>query len=173
MRWALLSELLEVTPGQQARARAVTDFPSEIFDNHFPSFPVTPGVLALEMINQLSGLLAKASAWEQRGFLVFPVLTMIQQCKFRSFLPPNTEIEVYSRLLELRPESAMFSGEVRRGAVRYVNATVVLAFQPDGSAGQGDVTLLTDHVKKEFIRLKSPWMPESDRDAAGRTEPGE
>src|SRR5690349_19524113 len=83
LRWQLLRAVDEVVPGERIVGRATTDFPPELYADHFPSFPVTPGVLLIELGAQLSGLLVQATVHERRGHWVFPVLALVRDAKFR------------------------------------------------------------------------------------------
>lgn len=159
MRWQLLDRIDVLVPGSHTEATSTTDFPSELYADHFPSFPVTPGVLLTEMGAQLSGLLTQASVLQSRGRWVFPFLGMIERAKFRAFVPPGTRVVVRATLDELRPNAAICKAELRFDQTRCANMTLMLPFDPDGAAGQADPERLRAHSIQQLRRLEAPWLP--------------
>ena len=77
-----------------------------LFQDHFPSFPVVPGVLTLEALAQVAGKLIGYTVRKQRGDWPFPILSMMDRVKFRRFIPPSTPVSLEVSLHELREESA-------------------------------------------------------------------
>lgn len=150
-------------PGQSALASASTRFPDELFADHFPSFPVTPGVLLAEMGAQLSGLLVQATMLEQKGLWTFPFLGMIEGAKFRAFVGPAADVEVRSRIDVLREEGALCKATVRSGGRTCADMTLMLLFAPADGAMPADPAVLQSHARAEYARLASPWMPSDTR----------
>src|SRR5690242_17660824 len=107
MRWRLLERVRELVPGESASADASTDFSEELFADHFPTFPTTPGVLLTEMGAQLCGLLVQATMVARRDLWVFPFLGQIEGAKFRAFVAPKSRLEIRARIDSLRDEAAM------------------------------------------------------------------
>lgn len=159
MRWRLLQRVRELVPGQSALAEASADFPEELFADHFPSFPVAPGVLLTEMGAQLSGLLVQATLLSTRSRWTFPFLGMIEGAKFRSFVRPNQELEVRTRIDSMRDEGALCKARIVSGATTCADMTLLLVFDPEGGAGTADRNLLQEHARSEYQRLCSPWLP--------------
>ena len=107
VRWRLLDAITELVPGERAVGTATSNLPAELFEDHFPGFPVVPGVLLIEMGAQLAGRLVEISVSQQKGFMVLPFLTMVQEAKLRRFVLPGQTLEVRASLQAVREESAL------------------------------------------------------------------
>lgn len=158
MRWLLLQSITDLQPGERIVGTARTDFPDALFGDHFPGFPVTPGVLLIEMCAQLSGKLIEASCIEARGHWVYPILSIVRESKFRAFVPPNTEIELRAKLTSLRPESAECRASVHIGKKRHANMTLIFVFDPEGKPPSIEEDLEA-WERANFAALQSPWQP--------------
>ncbi len=159
MRWRLLERVRELVPGQCASADASTDFGDELFADHFPTFPTTPGVLLTEMGAQLSGLLVQATLVTDRNLWVFPFLGQIEGAKFRAFVAPKTRLEIHARIDSLRDEAALCKATVTNGGRKSADMTLMLVFDPNGMAGSGDRDVMERFCRDEYRRLTSPWQP--------------
>jgi 3-hydroxyacyl-[acyl-carrier-protein] dehydratase len=162
MRWRLLASVTALEPGRSISGTARSDFPDALFADHFPSWPVTPGVLLIEMAAQLSGLLTQASVLASRAKWVFPVLALVREAKLRAFVPPAAELHLDATLVDLGAQSALCKAELRHLGRRCVSASLLLVFDRDGGAGAGDEAALRQAAREEYRRLGSPWQPRDD-----------
>jgi len=73
------------------RIRAVCTVPqqSTIFEGHFPSYPLMPGVLLIECMAQTTGWLVSVLG----GFVAMPFLVGVKDAKFRSPVFPGNALE--------------------------------------------------------------------------------
>jgi 3-hydroxyacyl-[acyl-carrier-protein] dehydratase len=167
MRWRFLERITELVPGKRAVALATTSFPEALYADHFPTVPVTPGVLLLEFCVQLASMLAQATSWETRGVWVLPVLIIIYEGKFRSFVPPATRVLIETSLEELHPKSGVFNARVMLGDQRCLSARFVLSLDPYSHAlPRQSRQALESFGREEFDRVESPWRPGSPPAAA-------
>ncbi len=67
---------------------------SPVFDGHFPSFPILPGVLMLEMMNQAAGYMLYRRFNRER----FVFLGGVKRAKFRRMVKPGTTCEISGRI---------------------------------------------------------------------------
>lgn len=106
MRWRLVDRIDELVLDRDARGVVSFDPGLPLFEDHFPGFPVVPGVLLLESLAQLSGKLIGYSVRRNRGDWPFPVISMMNGIKFRRFVRPGQELTLHSELITVRDDMA-------------------------------------------------------------------
>jgi len=109
VRFVLLDEILELEPGRRALARKVFSPEDDYLADHFPGFPVVPGVLLTEAMGQTGGWLLL----HHLDFSRLVLLVMVQHAKFRQLVLPGQEV-----LLEAELESIGESDYVARARAR-------------------------------------------------------
>ncbi|MDX1947502.1 MAG: 3-hydroxyacyl-ACP dehydratase FabZ family protein [Pirellulaceae bacterium] len=97
MRFCLLDKITELVPGVRItgtrRLRAEEDY----LKDHFPRFPVMPGVLMLEAAFQASSFLVRQS----EGFVnSIVVLKEARNIKYSDFVTPGKELVVTAEILK-------------------------------------------------------------------------
>lgn len=90
MRWLLIDRILEIDPGKKALGIRCFSRSEPFFMDHFPGYPIVPGVLQIEMIAQLGGKCILASTND-----FSPVLTSVQNAKFRKEIFPGDKAFVH------------------------------------------------------------------------------
>ena len=78
------------------------------FTGHFPSMPVMPGVLIIEAMAQVGGLLVGKLAPHTRGRIMF--LASIEEAKFRRPVVPGDQLRLEMKLIRLKYSVAKMSG---------------------------------------------------------------
>ena len=121
MRFILIDELTEISKGRQASARKVFRETETLFEDHFPGFPIVPGVLLSEAMSQTAGWLLLYSL----DFATWPLLNMIQSAKFRRPVAPGDELVIEARIDRLETESSRVRASVAAGGARVADATLV------------------------------------------------
>ncbi|HZW11290.1 MAG TPA: hypothetical protein VFF69_15410 [Phycisphaerales bacterium] len=107
MHFNLVDRVLEASPEGATTLKQVS-LAEEYLQDHFPSFPVLPGVLMLEAMVQ-AGRVAAAS----RGLSVPLVLGEVRALKYNRFVPPGAAIRAQVSLDEAEPADTLsFRGQV-------------------------------------------------------------
>jgi 3-hydroxyacyl-[acyl-carrier-protein] dehydratase len=78
------------------------------FTGHFPGFPVMPGVLILEAMAQVAGILVAKVAPHTRGKLMF--LASVEDAKFRRPVIPGDQLRIEMNMLRLKTTIAKMRG---------------------------------------------------------------
>ena len=135
----------------------------DYFNEHFPDFPVVPGVLQVEALAQLSGKLIEVTVCDQEGRWVWPILSIVRKAKFRRFVRPGDVIELRSEITQLREESAVCKVSALVDGQRTTTAEIVFVFSPDNLASDDAQKLLEDLERKNLKMLWSgyaDWLAE-------------
>ena len=101
MRWFLVDQIDLLNINMSITGKKTFHAEEEFFQDHFPNFPVVPGVLLMESLAQISGKLIGYSVRTQRGDWPFPILSMMNRVKFRKFVRPGQCITLESTLKSL------------------------------------------------------------------------
>ncbi len=78
------------------------------FTGHFPGYPVMPGVLILESMAQVAGVLVARLAPHTRGRIMF--LASIEEAKFRKPVVPGDQLRIEMKMLRLKTTIAKMQG---------------------------------------------------------------
>ncbi len=94
-----IDEVLELVPGESARARWTLRPDTPFLAGHFPGEPIMPGVIILEALAQ-TGALAALSTDDGRGRLA--LFAGVDKCRFRRPVRPGEVLEMSTRVTRTR-----------------------------------------------------------------------
>jgi 3-hydroxyacyl-[acyl-carrier-protein] dehydratase len=94
MRFILIDRIVSLVPGELAVAARSVRHDEEYFRDHFPGFPVVPGVLLTEMMAQTAGKGLDAER-RPRGKAM---LARILSASFRQWVRPSDELLVHAMI---------------------------------------------------------------------------
>lgn len=160
MRWRLVDRIDSLELGQSATGVVCFDPGLELFQDHFPRFPVVPGVLLLESLAQLSGKLIGYTVRKQRGDWPFPIISMMNGVKFRRFVRPGETLALHTELTDLREEMAVCRVRGRIGKRVHVQAEQIFVFNAVPLEQDQDGALLESLERSELQRLWADYPPE-------------
>src|SRR3954471_16616661 len=124
MRFNLVDRIVEVRPGQALRAVKKLTLGEEYLADHFPTFPVMPGVLMLETLVEAGAWLLRVSDDFRHSVVV---LREARHVKYGSFMEPGRQMAVAVDLVEQGPGSATFKGKGEVDGQATVSARFTLA----------------------------------------------
>jgi 3-hydroxyacyl-[acyl-carrier-protein] dehydratase len=101
----------------------------DFFDDHFPRHPVMPGVLILEGLAQLAGLLVEACLEARTGRRSKAVLTILERTKFRRMVRPGDTLAYEVAVRALHDGGGKAAARALRGDEVVATTEMVFAFQ--------------------------------------------
>jgi 3-hydroxyacyl-[acyl-carrier-protein] dehydratase len=109
--FVMVDRVTEVVSGKYIRGHKCVTYNEPFFQGHFPKRPIVPGVLVLESLAQISGILAYVSEpFDPTGNLMY--VLGIDKAKFRRTIVPGDRMDLYAEVLHHRSNVWKFSGEV-------------------------------------------------------------
>lgn len=121
MRFHLVDRIVAVEPDRSIRATKNLTLGEEYLADHFPTFPVMPGVLMLQALVETGAWLLRVS--EDFRYSVI-VLREAKNVKYGNFLEPGRQLHIDVEMLNKNETLATFKG---KGEVEG-NATVSARF---------------------------------------------
>jgi 3-hydroxyacyl-[acyl-carrier-protein] dehydratase len=97
MRFCLLDRITELVPGVKITAVKRLRPDEDYLDDHFPRFPVMPGVLMLEAMYQASAWLVRQSEGFAHSVVI---LKEARNIKYADFVTPGKELVVTAEILK-------------------------------------------------------------------------
>ncbi len=97
----LVDRILELEPGTRIVGLKNVTINEPFFQGHFPGHPIMPGVLIIESMAQVGGVLAVKSGEGKEGQLVF--FLGIDRAKFRKPVYPGDQLRIEVTVIQGRP----------------------------------------------------------------------
>lgn len=161
MRFQLIDQITSLQSGESITTTKNLSLAEEYLADHFPGFPVMPGVLMLESLVQ-------TGAWLMRFTEDFKYSTVLlkqaKALKFNSFLKPGHTMIVEAKVHKRDEHEYVFKASGQVDGVSTVSARLVLqqfnlAEKNESMAGSDDQ--ITDSMKKLFTQLWQSETPDS------------
>jgi 3-hydroxyacyl-[acyl-carrier-protein] dehydratase len=124
MRFNLIDRITEVRQGHSLQALKNLTLAEEYLADHFPTFPVMPGVLMLQTLVEAGAWLLRLSEDYQHSVIV---LREARNIKYGSFMEPGKQMRISVEMVERQPGLASFKGKGEVEGQSTVSARVTLA----------------------------------------------
>jgi 3-hydroxyacyl-[acyl-carrier-protein] dehydratase len=124
MKFVLLDRVIEVVPGKRIVGVKAVSQAEEYLADHFPTFPVLPGVLMLEAMVEA----ARWLVWRTEGFAHSMILLReAKNVTYKSFVAPGHTLRVEVTARRMEPGESGFAGTGYCEDNEVVKARFVLA----------------------------------------------
>jgi len=150
MKFSLIDRIVELEPGRRIVCVKAVTLAEEYLGDHFPTFPVLPGVFMLEA-------LAESAAWLVRDALDFaPGLILLRNAKnvtYKSFVKPGKLLSLEVTCRKLADGESDFEGIGTSCDTEVVRARFGLRHSMAGGDGDVNARLVAD-ARRRFTLLR-------------------
>ena len=150
MKFILIDKVLALESGQMIKTIKGVSLAEEYLGDHFPTFPVLPGVFLLQGLVESASWLVRES---QRFAHSMVLLEQTRNVKYKSFLAPGNQITYIVNAKTIEDNVSSFSGYGESNGQRIVEAR--FALRHFNLADRNDAYASTDTNLIE--RLKQRW----------------
>jgi len=158
MRFNLVDRILEFEPNRRITIVKHLTLGEEYLADHFPTFPVMPGVLMLQTLVEAGAWLLRLSEDFRHSVIV---LRKAKNVKYGSFMEPGKSLVVTAELLEkadsAEPGAATFKGKGECGGASTVSARLTLTrynLRDRNPALQSADTRIIAHLREQYALLR-------------------
>jgi 3-hydroxyacyl-[acyl-carrier-protein] dehydratase len=102
----LVDRIIDLQPGKSITGIKNVSFNEPFFQGHFPGQPIMPGVLIIEAMAQVAGIVAFSSGMEGKAVYFMS----IEKAKFRRPVVPGDQLSLEIKVLQHRGNVWKFSG---------------------------------------------------------------
>jgi 3-hydroxyacyl-[acyl-carrier-protein] dehydratase len=97
----MVDRVMECIPGKSIRGLKNVTINEPFFQGHFPAFPVMPGVMVIEALAQISGLLAFASGHAKPDGKSLIFFAGIDNARFKRQVIPGDQLILESEVIRV------------------------------------------------------------------------
>jgi beta-hydroxyacyl-ACP dehydratase FabZ len=144
----LVDRILLVEPGKKIVGLKNVTINEPFFEGHFPVFPIMPGVLLIEAMAQVGGILAICSGQDKTGRI--PYFMGIDRARFRHPVGPGDTLNITVTTRNVRGSSWKMQGEIHVNEKLVCEAEIMAMIravpkqnngipEPAGEAGRSSV----------------------------------
>jgi 3-hydroxyacyl-[acyl-carrier-protein] dehydratase len=164
MRFNLVDRILDVDPGKRIRLVKNLTLAEEYLADHFPTFPVMPGVLMLETLVEAGAWLLRLSEDFRHSVIV---LRDARNVKYGNFMQPGFSLVVTAEMMETAPDApeVVFKGKGEMEGTSTVSAKFTLArynLRDRDPALEAVDLRIVNHLRAQHLVLKGALGPRTE-----------
>jgi 3-hydroxyacyl-[acyl-carrier-protein] dehydratase len=107
VRFILLDKVIELVPGEKIVAVKSVSLAEEYLADHFPDYPVLPGVLMIEALVQTAAMLVRVTEGFAHSMVV---LAEARNVKYKSFVKPGNVLQMSLQAKKIEAAISSFTG---------------------------------------------------------------
>jgi beta-hydroxyacyl-ACP dehydratase FabZ len=131
----LVDRILELEPGKRVLGLKNVTINEQFFQGHFPGAPVMPGVLIIEAMAQVAGVMIYGDLPDKEKKLIY--FTAIESAKFRRPVVPGDQLRIEMEFLNRHGQFGKMRGRATVDGKLVAEAVVLFAITDHpGYAGQ-------------------------------------
>ena len=159
MRFTLVDRIVELEPGDRISAVKNLSLAEEYLADHFPGFPVMPGVLMLEAMTEAGAWLIRASEDFANAIVV---LKEARNVKYGQFVEPGQTLRIEAKIISQTDNETKLKTQGTVDGRTTVSARLVL--QRYNLADTRPNRATTDKLVKQEMRelFDLLWRPEGE-----------
>lgn len=123
MKFILVDKIESIVPGKKIVTSKALSLAEEYLGDHFPAFPVLPGVLMLEALTQSAAWLVRVAQNFSKSTIV---LMTAKNVRYANFVQPGNIMRCELEAVEITDTSAKFKGTGMVGDKMTVTARIEL-----------------------------------------------
>tara|TARA_B100000945_G_C19985824_1_gene414276 strand:+ start:90 stop:536 length:447 start_codon:yes stop_codon:yes gene_type:complete len=130
----LVDRVLDIVPGEKITGYKNISFNEQLFSGHFPGAPIFPGVLIIEAMAQISGILGFVTTGQSADDGMLYLFAGIDRVRFKRPVVPGDQLMLFSQV-----------ETVKRNIWRFKTAAKV-----DGDVASEAILLCAYQEKEQF-----------------------
>ncbi|MBI3467029.1 MAG: beta-hydroxyacyl-ACP dehydratase [Planctomycetes bacterium] len=158
MQFTLIDRILELEPGQKIVAIKNLTLAEEYLAEHFPGFPVLPGVLMLEAMSQAAAWLIRVTEDYAHSVVV---LKSVKAVKYGSFVTPGHQLRIEAQVARHTESETELRAKGTTDGVAAVSGRITMErynLRDREPALQGADRDIVAFYKKQFPLLAIDWL---------------
>jgi len=166
MRFTLIDRIVELVSGEEITAVKNLSLAEEYLADHFPLFPVLPGVLMLEAMTQTGAWLVRHDEDFAHSVVL---LKEARNLKYADFVQPGSQLVLTAKQLKQDERTTTFKANGTVDGKTHVSARLILERYSLADTNPDDVALderAKSDLRSLFQRLYRP-LPAKEMQALG------
>ena len=132
MRFLFVDEIVSLAPGEHIVCHYTWPSSLDLFQDHFPGFPVVPGVLLTEAMGQAGAIcLEEGSQANGKAMLV-----KIRDAAFRGWVAPDQQVSLEAKVALVNSRVARIEASARVNDKLTASCNLMFAWESSISVGQ-------------------------------------